>query len=116
MSAYTLFKEAGVSARLYRAFLEPMLLVTLFAPPTELSAAAALGASSRLRAARSELGQGIRCLAASSHAGWGVALVQAAASSRLFMPCCVQYALLRLSAPPPPAAQRHIPSTPPARP
>ncbi|KAI8467660.1 MAG: hypothetical protein J3K34DRAFT_523548 [Monoraphidium minutum] len=43
-SAYSLFKEAGVSRRLYTAFLEPMLLVTLFAPPTELSAAAALGA------------------------------------------------------------------------
>jgi hypothetical protein len=47
MSAYTLFKEAGVSGRLYRSFLEPMLLVTLFAPPTELSAAAALGARGR---------------------------------------------------------------------
>lgn len=43
MSAHTLFRSAGVSQRLYKAFLEPMLLVTLFAPPTELSAAAALG-------------------------------------------------------------------------
>ena len=50
MSAYTLFKEAGVTARLYKSFLEPMLLVTLFAPPTELSAAAALGGPRGARA------------------------------------------------------------------
>lgn len=43
MSAYELFKSAGVSKQLYDKFLAPMLLVTLFAPPTELSAAAALG-------------------------------------------------------------------------
>lgn len=43
-SAFELFQSAGVSRRLYKSFLEPMLLVTLFAPPTQLSAAAALGA------------------------------------------------------------------------
>ena len=43
LSARELFRTAGVSARLYREFLEPMLLVTLFAPGEELSAAAALG-------------------------------------------------------------------------
>uniref|UniRef100_A0A383VMW8 Amine oxidase domain-containing protein n=1 Tax=Tetradesmus obliquus TaxID=3088 RepID=A0A383VMW8_TETOB len=43
-SAYELFRGAGVSKKLYEKFLAPMLLVTLFAPPTELSAAAALGA------------------------------------------------------------------------
>jgi hypothetical protein len=43
-SARDLFRAAGVSARLYRSFLEPVLLVTLFAPPEALSAAAALGA------------------------------------------------------------------------
>ncbi|WIA19763.1 hypothetical protein OEZ85_005677 [Tetradesmus obliquus] len=43
-SAYELFSAAGVSKMLYEKFLAPMLLVTLFAPPTELSAAAALGA------------------------------------------------------------------------
>ncbi|GBF89848.1 amine oxidase [Raphidocelis subcapitata] len=42
-SALTLFRRAGVSRRLYKAFLEPMLLVTLFAPPEQLSSAAALG-------------------------------------------------------------------------
>jgi uncharacterized protein with NAD-binding domain and iron-sulfur cluster len=42
-SAYELFRAAGVSQKLYDKFLAPMLLVTLFAPPTELSAAAALG-------------------------------------------------------------------------
>jgi hypothetical protein len=42
-SAYELFRAAGVSKKLYEKFLAPMLLVTLFAPPTELSAAAALG-------------------------------------------------------------------------
>eukprot|EP00879_Flechtneria_rotunda_P029856 GHRR01032317.1.p1 GENE.GHRR01032317.1~~GHRR01032317.1.p1 ORF type:complete len:385 (+),score=111.35 GHRR01032317.1:111-1157(+) len=44
MSAYELFRSAGVTKQLYDKFLAPMLLVTLFAPPTELSAAAALGA------------------------------------------------------------------------
>lgn len=44
MSAYELFRQYGVSQRLYREFLEPMLLVTLFVPPEKLSAAAALGA------------------------------------------------------------------------
>lgn len=43
MSAYELFQSCGVSKRLYDTFLSPMLLVTLFAPPTQLSAAAALG-------------------------------------------------------------------------
>lgn len=43
MSAYELFASSGVSKRLYDNFLSPMLLVTLFAPPTQLSAAAALG-------------------------------------------------------------------------
>lgn len=43
MSAYELFASSGVSKRLYDSFLAPMLLVTLFAPPTQLSAAAALG-------------------------------------------------------------------------
>jgi len=45
MSAYELFRQAGISKKLYDQFLAPMLLVTLFAPPTELSAAAALGES-----------------------------------------------------------------------
>ncbi|KAF8062940.1 hypothetical protein HT031_003779 [Scenedesmus sp. PABB004] len=44
LSAHDLFASAGVSRALYEQFLSPMLLVTLFAPPTELSAAAALGA------------------------------------------------------------------------
>jgi hypothetical protein len=43
MSAYELFASCGVSKKLYDTFLLPMLLVTLFAPPTQLSAAAALG-------------------------------------------------------------------------
>eukprot|EP00250_Pteridium_aquilinum_P015495 c22616_g1_i1 orf=284-1363(-) len=44
MTARELFRKAGVSAKLYRDFLKPMLLVTLFAPPEQLSGAAALGA------------------------------------------------------------------------
>lgn len=44
MTARELFRKAGVSARLYKEFLEPILLVTLFAPPEQISAAAALGA------------------------------------------------------------------------
>lgn len=44
MTARELFREVGVSKRLYKDFLEPILLVTLFAPPEKLSAAAALGA------------------------------------------------------------------------
>ena len=43
MSAYELFASSGVTKKLYDSFLAPMLLVTLFAPPTQLSAAAALG-------------------------------------------------------------------------
>ncbi|KAK9832047.1 hypothetical protein WJX81_001885 [Elliptochloris bilobata] len=42
ISAQHLFLGAGISPRLYWEFLEPMLLVTLFAPGAELSAAAAL--------------------------------------------------------------------------
>lgn len=37
MTARELFREAGVSAKLYRDFLEPILLVTLFAPGERLS-------------------------------------------------------------------------------
>lgn len=37
MTARELFRSAGVSARLYREFLEPILLVTLFAPGEQLS-------------------------------------------------------------------------------
>lgn len=44
MSAHELFASCGVTKRLYDEFLSPMLLVTLFAPPTQLSAAASLGA------------------------------------------------------------------------
>ncbi|MCO5601895.1 hypothetical protein L7F22_056021 [Adiantum nelumboides] len=44
MTARELFRMAGVSAKLYKELLEPMLLVTLFAPPEQLSAAAALAA------------------------------------------------------------------------
>ncbi|DBA90704.1 TPA: hypothetical protein ACH3X1_003920 [Trebouxia sp. C0004] len=44
ISALELFKKKGVSPRLLREFLEPMLLVTLFAPASQLSAAAALAA------------------------------------------------------------------------
>lgn len=44
LSALDLFKKKGVSQRLLREFLEPMLLVTLFAPASQLSAAAALAA------------------------------------------------------------------------
>ncbi|NJK41056.1 MAG: FAD-dependent oxidoreductase [Acaryochloridaceae cyanobacterium SU_2_1] len=43
MTARELFKSYGVSARLYREAFEPMLLVGLFAPGEQCSAAAALG-------------------------------------------------------------------------
>lgn len=43
MSARELFHQAGVSPRLYRDSFEPMLLVGLFAPGEQCSAAAALG-------------------------------------------------------------------------
>jgi uncharacterized protein with NAD-binding domain and iron-sulfur cluster len=43
MTARELFKTYGVSARLYRDAFEPMLLVGLFAPGEQCSAAAALG-------------------------------------------------------------------------
>ncbi len=37
MTARELFRRAGVSAKLYQEFLEPILLVTLFAPGEQLS-------------------------------------------------------------------------------
>jgi uncharacterized protein with NAD-binding domain and iron-sulfur cluster len=43
MTARELFKQFGVSERLYRQSFEPMLLVGLFAPGEQCSAAAALG-------------------------------------------------------------------------
>ncbi|MEL6580785.1 MAG: FAD-dependent oxidoreductase [Cyanobacteria bacterium J06621_12] len=43
MTARELFKQYGVSERLYRESFEPMLLVGLFAPGEQCSAAAALG-------------------------------------------------------------------------
>jgi uncharacterized protein with NAD-binding domain and iron-sulfur cluster len=43
ITARELFKQYGVSARLYRDAFEPMLLVGLFAPGEQCSAAAALG-------------------------------------------------------------------------
>jgi len=43
VTARELFKEFGVSARLYKESFEPMLLVGLFAPGEQCSAAAALG-------------------------------------------------------------------------
>lgn len=43
MTARELFKQYGVSERLYRDSFEPMLLVGLFAPGEQCSAAAALG-------------------------------------------------------------------------
>jgi uncharacterized protein with NAD-binding domain and iron-sulfur cluster len=43
VTARELFKDFGVSARLYRDAFEPMLLVGLFAPGEQCSAAAALG-------------------------------------------------------------------------
>ncbi|KAG2443456.1 hypothetical protein HXX76_001813 [Chlamydomonas incerta] len=42
MSAYELFRKCGVSTRCYNEFLRPTLLVGLFAPPEDLSAAAVL--------------------------------------------------------------------------
>jgi uncharacterized protein with NAD-binding domain and iron-sulfur cluster len=43
MSARELFRQCGVSTRLYEEFLKPLLLVGLFAPPEELSAGAVIG-------------------------------------------------------------------------
>lgn len=43
LTARELFKQYGVSERLYKAAFEPMLLVGLFAPGEQCSAAAALG-------------------------------------------------------------------------
>lgn len=42
MSAYELFRRCGVSQRVYDEFLRPTLLVGLFAPPEQLSAASVL--------------------------------------------------------------------------
>ena len=42
MSAYELFKMFGVSKRCYEEFLKPTLLVSLFAPPEQISAASML--------------------------------------------------------------------------
>lgn len=44
MTARELFRQYGVSKRLYEEFLKPLLLVALFAPPEDLSAGAVLGA------------------------------------------------------------------------
>lgn len=44
MTARELFKKIGVTEAVYRDFLEPTLLVALFAPPEELSAAETLNA------------------------------------------------------------------------
>ena len=46
MTARELFKQAGVTKELYDKFLKPLLLVGLFAPPEELSAAVTLEVSS----------------------------------------------------------------------
>lgn len=43
MTARELFKDWGISDSLYRDFLKPLLLVGLFAPPEEISAAAMIG-------------------------------------------------------------------------
>ena len=43
MTARELFKQYGVTERLYKESFEPMLLVGLFAPGEQCSAAAALG-------------------------------------------------------------------------
>ena len=42
MSARELFRRSGVTKPLYESFLKPLLLVGLFAPPSELSAASVL--------------------------------------------------------------------------
>ena len=42
MTARELFKQYGVSQKLYDGFLRPLLLVGMFAPPEELSAASML--------------------------------------------------------------------------
>lgn len=42
MTARELFVRYGVSERLYEGFLKPLLLVGMFAPPEELSAASML--------------------------------------------------------------------------
>lgn len=43
MSARDMFRSYGVSKRMYEEFIKPTLLVGLFAPPEELSAAATMG-------------------------------------------------------------------------
>lgn len=43
MSALDMFRNAGVSKRMYEEFIKPTLLVGLFAPPEELSAGAVMG-------------------------------------------------------------------------
>eukprot|EP00803_Ostreobium_quekettii_P007991 evm.model.scf_785.8 EVM.evm.TU.scf_785.8 scf_785:59941-64351(+) len=43
MTARELFRQFGISERLYNEFLKPLLLVGLFAPPEEISAAAMIG-------------------------------------------------------------------------
>lgn len=42
MTARELFQRSGISENLYREFLKPLLLVGLFAPPEEISAASML--------------------------------------------------------------------------
>lgn len=42
MSAYELFRRCGVSRAAYEEFLKPTLLVGLFAPPEQISAAVML--------------------------------------------------------------------------
>jgi uncharacterized protein with NAD-binding domain and iron-sulfur cluster len=43
MSALDMFRNYGVSKRMYEEFIKPTLLVGLFAPPEELSAGATMG-------------------------------------------------------------------------
>ena len=43
MTARELFGQFGISEALYNDFLKPLLLVGLFAPPEEISAAAMIG-------------------------------------------------------------------------
>jgi hypothetical protein len=94
LSAWELFSLAGVSESLYKRFLEPMLLVTLFAPPTELSAAAALGGWPRMICL---LGcQHMHGLLSGSCAfgAWSfpVVLASPSASAGCRWPCCVAFA------------------------
>jgi uncharacterized protein with NAD-binding domain and iron-sulfur cluster len=43
MSALDMFRSYGVSKRMYEEFIKPTLLISLFAPPEELSAGATMG-------------------------------------------------------------------------